>query len=94
MGARVRRELEARQETQEPRVAWAKQVRQVVQERREGLAQLAKEEQMALQGKLEPQAVRELLARQVILELLAPQVQQVLSVPDRQAVQVQEVRMV
>jgi hypothetical protein len=90
MGTRVRRELEARQETRDPRVAWAKQVQQVVQERRDGLAQLAKEEQMALQGKLEPQALQELLARQVILELLAPQVQQVLSVPDRQAAQVQK----
>ena len=54
MGAQVRRELEAKQETQGPLVSWAKQVQLVAQERREGLAQLAKEEQMALQGKLAP----------------------------------------
>jgi hypothetical protein len=44
-------------------------VQLAAQERQEGLAQLAKEEQMALQGRLEPQAKKEVLARRVFLEM-------------------------
>ena len=69
MGAQVRRALGEKKEIPERLVEWAKRVQLAAQDRQEGLAQLAKEERMALQGRLEPQAKKEVLARRVFLEM-------------------------